>query len=75
MALGRGYAMGTVFAMANPEAAIRILWEVFPQTKATGKDEATAMKDDVAHAEGPHRQLEAGGRRRQEMGRELDREL
>ena len=26
---------------------MRILWEVFPQTKATGKDEATALKDDV----------------------------
>ena len=47
IALGRGYAMGTVFAMANPEAAIRILWEVFPQTRATGKDQATALKDDL----------------------------
>ena len=26
VALARGYAQGTVFAMANPEAAIRILW-------------------------------------------------
>lgn len=47
VAVARGYAMGTVFAIANPEAAIRILWEVFPQTKATGKSEADAMKDDV----------------------------
>lgn len=47
VALARGYAMGTVFAIANPEAAIRILWEIYPQTKATGKDEATAMRDDV----------------------------
>ena len=47
VAVARGYAMGTVFAIANPEAAIRILWEVFPQTKATGKTEADAMKDDV----------------------------
>lgn len=47
IALGKGYAMGTVFAFANPEAAIRIVWEVFPQTKATGKDEATALKDDI----------------------------
>ena len=36
-----------MFAIANPEAAIRILWEVFPQTKATGKDEATALRDDI----------------------------
>ena len=47
VALAQGYAMGTVFAMANPEAAIRILWEVYPQTKATGKDEATALRDDL----------------------------
>ncbi len=46
-ALARGYAKGTLFAMANPEAAIRILWEVYPQSKATGKDEATALRDDV----------------------------
>ena len=47
VALGRGYAMGTAFAIANPEAAVRILWDVFPQTKATGKDEATALRDDL----------------------------
>jgi NitT/TauT family transport system substrate-binding protein len=47
VAVTKGYAMGTVFAIANPEAAIRILWEVFPQTKATGKTEADAMRDDV----------------------------
>jgi NitT/TauT family transport system substrate-binding protein len=47
IALVQGYAKGTVFAIANPEAAIRILWEVFPQTKATGKTEADAMRDDV----------------------------
>jgi NitT/TauT family transport system substrate-binding protein len=47
VALAQGYAKGTAFAIANPEAAIRILWEVYPQTKATGKDEATAMRDDV----------------------------
>ena len=47
VALGRSYAMGTIFAVTNPEAAIRILYEVFPQTKPTGKDEATAIRDDV----------------------------
>lgn len=47
VALGRGYAKGTLFAITNPEAAIRILYEVFPQTKPTGKDEATAIRDDV----------------------------
>jgi len=47
IALVQGYAKGTVFAIANPEAAVRITWEVFPQTKATGKDEATALRDDI----------------------------
>ena len=47
VALARGYAKGQVFAIANPEAAIRILWEVYPQTRATGKDEATALRDDL----------------------------
>ena len=47
LAMARGYAMGTVFAIANPEAAVKIIWERFPYTKPTGKDEATALKDDV----------------------------
>jgi NitT/TauT family transport system substrate-binding protein len=66
VALAQGYAKGTIFAIANPEAAVRILWEVFPQTKATGKDEATALKDDVktleARAESWH--LEKSGVKR-----------
>ncbi len=63
VALARGYAMGTVFTMANPEAAIRILYEVYPQTKPTGKDEATAISDDVKTIEARARnwRLEAGG--------------
>jgi NitT/TauT family transport system substrate-binding protein len=46
-AVARGYAKGTIFAINNPEAAVRILYEVFPQTKPTGKDEATAIRDDI----------------------------
>jgi NitT/TauT family transport system substrate-binding protein len=46
-AVARGYAKGTIFAINNPEAAIRMLYEVFPQTRPTGKDEATAIRDDV----------------------------
>jgi len=45
--LGRAYAKGEVFAIANPEAAVRLVYEIFPQTKPTGKDEATAVRDDV----------------------------
>ena len=47
VAFAQGYAKGTIFSIANPEAAVRILWEVFPQTKPTGKDEATALADDI----------------------------
>lgn len=66
VALARGYAMGTVFAMANPEAAVRILWEVFPFTKPTGKGEAEALRDDVKTllARAQQWRLEAGGVRR-----------
>jgi NitT/TauT family transport system substrate-binding protein len=45
--LARAYAMGTVFAIANPEAAVRIFWDVYPYTKPTGKDDTTALRDDV----------------------------
>jgi len=47
VALARGYAKGTIFAINNPEAAVRMLYEVFPVAKPTGKDEATAVRDDV----------------------------
>jgi NitT/TauT family transport system substrate-binding protein len=66
VALAQGYAKGTIFAIANPEAAVRILWEVFPQTKATGKDEAAALKDDVKtlSARAVNWKLEKGGVKR-----------
>lgn len=47
VALARGYAKGTIFLIANPEAAIRILWDVYPQAKPMGKDEAVALKDEL----------------------------
>ena len=45
--LARGYAKGTIFAINNPEAAVRMLYEVYPAVRPTGKDEATAIRDDV----------------------------
>ncbi len=48
VAIAQGYAMGTLFAITNPEAAVRILWEMWPQTKSTSKDEATALKHDIS---------------------------
>lgn len=66
VALAKGYAMGTAFAMANPEAAIRMLWEVYPATKSTGKDEATALRHDIAtlNSRAPAWVLEAHGAKR-----------
>jgi len=61
--LGRAYAKGTIFTLNNPEAAVRIVYEVFPQTKPTGKDEATAVREDVKVLEArlPHLRLEPAG--------------
>src|SRR5206468_8748358 len=43
----RAYAKGTVFTMASLEAAVRVLYDVFPFTRATGKDETTAVREGV----------------------------
>ncbi|MFL5281998.1 MAG: ABC transporter substrate-binding protein [Rhodopila sp.] len=61
--VARGFAMGEIFAMANPEAAIRMLYEVYPQTRPIGKDEATAVSDDVKvlRARMAHWNLASGG--------------
>ena len=66
VAIGKGYAMGTVFAMANPEAAVKILYEVYPQTKPSGKSDEQALRDDVKTllARAEHWKLEAGGVKR-----------
>jgi len=66
LALVKGYAMGTVFAMANPEAAVRILYEVYPNTKPTGKTDEEALRGDVKTllARAEHWKLEAGGVKR-----------
>ncbi len=48
VAVTQGYAMGTLFALNNPEAAIRLLWDMWPQTKSTSKDEATALAQDIS---------------------------
>jgi NitT/TauT family transport system substrate-binding protein len=66
IALGRAYAKATVFALNNSEATVRIVYEVFPQTKPTGKDEATAVRDDVKVLEArlPHFKLEPAGVKR-----------
>jgi NitT/TauT family transport system substrate-binding protein len=63
VAVARGYAMGTIFAIANPEAAIRILWEIYPQTRGTGRTDDVAMAEDTRtlNARAANWRLEAGG--------------
>jgi NitT/TauT family transport system substrate-binding protein len=64
--LARAYAKGTIFTLNNPEAAVRIVYEIFPETRPTGKDEATAVREDVKvlQARMPHFLLEPAGVRR-----------
>jgi NitT/TauT family transport system substrate-binding protein len=45
--LFRGMAKSTVFAAANPELAIRMHWQMYPETKPKGKSEAEALKEAV----------------------------
>lgn len=41
----RGVAKATVFGLANPEAAVRIHWKMYPETKPQSGDEVKALKD------------------------------
>jgi NitT/TauT family transport system substrate-binding protein len=43
----RGVAKATVFGLANPEAAVRIHWKMYPETKPQTGDEAKALKDAI----------------------------
>jgi NitT/TauT family transport system substrate-binding protein len=41
----RGVAKATLFGVTNPEAAVRIHWKAYPQTRPQGLEEAKAMKE------------------------------
>ncbi|MCO5090940.1 ABC transporter substrate-binding protein [Bosea sp. (in: a-proteobacteria)] len=41
--LARGIAKATLFAKTNPEAAIRIHWKIFPESKPSGISEEEAL--------------------------------
>lgn len=45
--ISRGVAKATVYALANPECAVRLQWKYYPATKPTGVDDATALRMDV----------------------------
>jgi len=46
-AFGRGLAMGSEFVSTNPEAAVRLHWEVFPDSRPTGLSEEEALAKAV----------------------------
>ncbi len=48
VALGRGIAEGSTFVKANPECALRVHWQMYPQSKPAGLSEAEALKRGVA---------------------------
>ena len=47
LAIARGAAKATVFALANPDCVRRIYWKDYPSNRPTGVDEATAIKWDA----------------------------
>ena len=46
--LGRAVARATLFAITNPEAAIRHLWSVVPETRPAPGEETRTLKRDLA---------------------------
>jgi NitT/TauT family transport system substrate-binding protein len=47
IAMARGSAKATVFALTNPDCARKLHWARYPSTKPTGADEATLIKWDM----------------------------
>jgi NitT/TauT family transport system substrate-binding protein len=47
IAIARGVAKATVFALANPDCALKLHWSKYPSTKPSGADEATLIKWDL----------------------------
>lgn len=47
VALGRGIAQGSTFVKANPECALRVHWQMYPQSKPAGVGEAEAVERGV----------------------------
>ncbi len=46
--IARGIAKATHFAVTNPEAAVRIHWKVYPESKRSGVPEEQALKEALA---------------------------
>ncbi len=46
-AFGRALAKGTLFTLENPEAAVRIVWKRYPETRPANKSEKEALADGM----------------------------
>jgi NitT/TauT family transport system substrate-binding protein len=51
VALAQGLAKGSIFMMANPKAAVRMLYEAWPQLKPTGVDDEAAIAGALRQVE------------------------
>ncbi len=60
VAIAKGVAMATVFALANPECAVKLHWEHYPETKPKGADEATLLSWDLNNINAQLNSLSAG---------------
>jgi len=47
LGVGRGTAKGFLFAFTNPEAAIRLHWRLYPESKPKGKTDEEAMREQL----------------------------
>jgi len=45
VAFARGMARATLFGLTNPEAAVRIHWAMYPETRPPGADQARALRE------------------------------
>lgn len=45
--VARGIARATLFGLTNPEAAVRLHWKTYPQSKPQGVEEAKALKEAI----------------------------
>jgi len=46
-AFARGLAKATLFGFSNPEAAVRLHWKMYPQSRPAGTDDAKILKDAI----------------------------
>ncbi|AJE46849.1 ABC transporter substrate-binding protein [Celeribacter indicus] len=58
--IARGIAKATVFALENPECAVKLHWQNYPETKPTGADEETLLAWDLNNINAQLATLKAG---------------